>query len=100
RRRCRWKARRVVGLRAGHRPDLEPACTRGGWAGVDPVSGDQKHCKVPAAWGAQLYPMGDRTALAVQRAREAIAFALNLVPGVQATAPPTKAAQAARERAR
>lgn len=67
---------------------------------MDPVSGDQKHYKVPAAWGAQLYPMGDRTALAVQRAREAIAFALNLVPGVQATAPPTKAAQAARERAR
>jgi len=61
---------------------------------------DAKHHGVPSRWGAQTWDVGDRTALAVQRAREIVAGVLSLVPGLDAAAPPTQRAAAARARTR
>lgn len=61
---------------------------------------DGKHWGVPTGWGAQTWVVGDRTALAVQRVRELAAGLLSWVPGVDAEAPPTRAAAEARTRVR
>jgi len=61
---------------------------------------DGKHYGVPGTWGAQTWSVGDRAALAVDNARRMIAATLSLLPGVDAQAPPTKAAADARSRAR